>query len=74
MAQTDEICPELSYDELLELSMKLDDKFRQIKKLNKEHIAEVNRLELEVGTLKYENCDRAKAIKISREVKWTILV
>ena len=35
MAQTDEVCPELSYDELLELSMELDDKFRQIKKLNK---------------------------------------
>ena len=42
MAQTDEVCPDLSYDELLELSMELDDKFRQIKKLNKEHIAKIN--------------------------------
>ena len=42
MAQTDEVCPDLSYDELLELSMELDDKFRQIKKLNKEHITKIN--------------------------------
>ena len=54
MAQTDEVCPELNYDELLELSMKLDDKFRWIKKLNKERIAKINRLELEVGMLKDE--------------------
>ena len=54
MAQTEEVCPELSYDELLELSMELDDKFRKIKKLNKEYIVKINRLELEAGMLKDE--------------------
>ena len=57
----------LTYDELLELSMEIDDKFRQIKKLNKKHIAKINRLELEVGMLKDENIISEEELELSQE-------
>ena len=65
MAQTNEVCPELSYDELLELSMELDDKFRQTKKLNKEHIAKIKRLELELWMLKDEKIILEEELELS---------
>jgi hypothetical protein len=67
MAQNDEVCPELSYDELFELSMELDDKFRQVKKLNKEYIVKINRLEIEVGMLKDEKIILEEELELSQE-------
>ena len=67
MAQTDEVCPDLSYEDLLELIMELDDKFRKMKKLNKDHIAKINRLELEVGMLKDEKIILEEELELSQE-------